>query len=111
MPDEPRAKGGVTSTDPLSERAAPAHLGGALSVVFHYRDGVEIALLAEERPVVVGRAEPAGVCVPDRTLSREHARFSVAQGRVLVEDLGSTNGIWLAGARVERAVLEPGGEV
>jgi DNA-binding NtrC family response regulator len=68
-------------------------------------------LLHPEHPVVVGRQPAQGWGVPERKLSREHARFSLALGRILVEDLGSTNGTWLAGARVSRAEIDIGDEV
>jgi DNA-binding NtrC family response regulator len=62
--------------------------------------------------VVVGRRPPDGLSVADPSLSRTHARFTLTpEGRVRVEDLGSTNGVWLSGARVPSADLDPGEEV
>lgn len=75
------------------------------------RDGVLEATLTPGKSIVVGRAEPADVCIPEHTLSRSHARFSLEGDRVLVEDLGSKFGIWLLGQRIERAWLGLGGEV
>jgi DNA-binding NtrC family response regulator len=48
------------------------------------------------------------VGVPDRKMSVEHARLVIGQGKVVVEDLASTNGTRVDGAAVERAVLRPG---
>ncbi|WP_441291244.1 sigma 54-interacting transcriptional regulator [Sorangium sp. KYC3313] len=102
-----------TSTERLTVSAdvggPPAQRG--ITIVFHYRDGVEVAQLAPGQARVVGRGEPSDLCLPDRTLSREHARFSLNEGRILVEDLGSTNGTWIAGTRIERAEVALGGEV
>ncbi|WP_437673168.1 sigma 54-interacting transcriptional regulator [Sorangium sp. So ce131] len=106
-------KRGDTSTERMSGSAdggtPPARRG--VTVVFHYRDGVEVIQLAPGEAQVVGRGEPSDLRLPDRTLSREHARFSLLEGRVLVEDLGSTNGTWAGGTRVERAEIALGGEV
>ncbi len=54
--------------------------------------------------MIVGRRAPATLCVQSAKLSRAHARFTLApEGRVIVEDLGSTNGTWIDGQRVTRA--------
>jgi pSer/pThr/pTyr-binding forkhead associated (FHA) protein len=44
------------------------------------------------------------VSLPDTTVSQLHARVFRRDGRVYVEDLGSTNGTWLNRARVSAAV-------
>jgi len=54
---------------------------------------------------VLGRGPASQVRVDSQSLSREHARFIWADGRVQVEDLGSKNGILLNGARVQKAFV------
>src|SRR5262245_36701222 len=54
---------------------------------------------------------PSDVIIPDVGLSREHARFSLCDGEVVVEDLGSTNGTLKEGVPIEKATLRPGEEV
>jgi DNA-binding NtrC family response regulator len=82
-----------------------------VALLLHHGDAVEMRLLHAEHPVVIGRRPAQGWGVAERKLSREHARFSLSMGRVLVEDLGSTNGTWLADARIDRAEIEVGDEV
>jgi DNA-binding NtrC family response regulator len=109
-----------TETDPIAvsqirdalkelsrARAPQAHV---LLLVYH-RQGAETVRLSEGVGVVVGRDPSADVAIPERSLSRRHARFTLQRGDVLVEDLGSTNGTFLGGQRVERGVLKPGEEV
>ena len=43
-------------------------------------------------PLVVGRDESADIVIPDRKISRQHARFIPTQDGILLEDLGSKNG-------------------
>ena len=55
--------------------------------------------------VTVGRAAGCGVpLTEDSTVSQLHARLFRKDGRVLVEDLGSTNGTFLNGKRVSSPV-------
>jgi S1-C subfamily serine protease len=63
--------------------------------------------------LVVGRGDDCGLVLADEKASRHHARFTAAaDGTVTVEDLGSTNGTFVGGARIARATrLEPGSEV
>lgn len=59
---------------------------------------------------VVGRDSKAGLVLEDARISRRHAVLTRAGGRVVVADLGSRNGTFLNGKRVEGAVqpLAPG---
>jgi len=55
--------------------------------------------------VTVGRATGCGVpLTDDSTVSQLHARIFRKDGRLLVEDLGSTNGTFLNGKRVSAPV-------
>jgi diguanylate cyclase (GGDEF)-like protein len=57
-----------------------------------------------DRPVVIGRDPTIELPLQDSGISRRHARVFRDEklGRYLVEDLGSTNGTRLGGARVAR---------
>jgi len=51
-------------------------------------------------PLTVGRAQTAGVYLDDKTLSREHTKFYVENGKLFVRDLESKNGTYLNGSLV-----------
>ncbi|HEY8121005.1 MAG TPA: GGDEF domain-containing protein [Myxococcota bacterium] len=50
---------------------------------------------------VLGRSPECGVVVPLDGVSRRHCAFTVASGAVAVRDLGSKNGTWVNGQRID----------
>lgn len=54
--------------------------------------------------LVVGRRRPSDVVLDDEFVSGQHARFRFAQGTWWLEDLGSTNGTYVNGRRVDGPV-------
>ena len=97
-----------TETVPLSLIARDAEQPSGVVLFVYHRDGAEVATLHPERDLVVGRAAPADLVVPDVSLSRQHARFCLIDNRVVVEDLGSTNGTWMAGKTITTVTVDPG---
>jgi hypothetical protein len=60
----------------------------------------------------IGRDPTNGIAMEnDNTVSRRHARLTPADGGYRIEDTGSSNGIYVNGARVTEAVLRPGDDV
>ncbi|MCS6849705.1 MAG: FHA domain-containing protein [Gemmataceae bacterium] len=55
--------------------------------------------------VVVGRHSRADIRLPAPDISRRHCRLLYVDGRWHIVDLGSLNGTYVNGRRVERAVL------
>lgn len=51
--------------------------------------------------LVIGRDPSCDIRVDDRAASRRHARLSVTNAGVLLEDLKSRNGVFINGSRVE----------
>lgn len=56
----------------------------------------------------IGRAEDNDLFLLDGSLSRQHARVEVEDGRVTLVDLGSTNGTFVEGERIDRRELVGG---
>ena len=71
-------------------------------------DGDQTIELRTGASLVVGRAPTSDAPVVDTTVSRRHAELVAGEGGAEVRDLGSSNGTFLNGARVERAALAPG---
>jgi ActR/RegA family two-component response regulator len=67
-----------------------------------------IRVLEEGHTAVVGSGPAAELRIVDRSVSATHCTLAVEDGRLLVRDLGSKNGVFVGGARVDRAELGPG---
>lgn len=87
--------------------AIPA--GTVLRVLSPGRPPVDVAL--DGRPITVGRAAEVEVVVADPLVSRRHARLAPRAGRLVLEDLGSTNGTRVNGQVVREAVVGPGDRI
>jgi DNA-binding NtrC family response regulator len=61
--------------------------------------------LAVGRRIIIGAHVSCDLVIDDPTISGRHVSITGGASGVVVEDLGSKNGVYLAGARVQRAVL------
>lgn len=64
------------------------------------------------KPAIIGRDPGADIPVGDASVSRHHAMFFAEGERLFVRDLGSSNGTWLRGERINGPEpLEAGDDV
>lgn len=61
--------------------------------------------------MTIGRQQDCDIPVAAEEISRQHARLQVTPEGVMVEDLGSANGTFVADKRVHTALLKPGEEL
>lgn len=67
---------------------------------------------AIDAELLLGRDESCGLVIPDRQISRQHAIIKSDGSVYLLEDLGSKNGTFLNGQRIENPqVLHEGDEI
>jgi uncharacterized membrane protein YdfJ with MMPL/SSD domain/pSer/pThr/pTyr-binding forkhead associated (FHA) protein len=109
-PDPSPAAAPAAQGTPAAE-APPAPSGGprtVLRMTHGTAPGTMIPVGTE--PFVIGRGESGmGMLDGDPELSRQHAQISKVDGKVVVEDLGSTNGTFVNGNRIAApTVLKPG---
>lgn len=85
--------------------------GAALLVV---RRGPDFGarFLLDQNSTIAGRHPEVDIFLDDVTVSRRHAEFSRSGTRFSVQDLGSLNGTYCAGTRIDSSVeLDDGVEV
>ncbi|MDI9641357.1 FHA domain-containing protein [Kamptonema cortianum] len=64
--------------------------------------------VAVHQPLEIGR-EGSGLAIPqDQQMSRKHALVQIGTAGLQVQDLGSTNGTYINGQRIQNGVLRPG---
>lgn len=80
------------------------------TLVYSDANGVDRSFALGAEPVLVGRGPECAIRSDDPRVSRAHARFFVEQGALWVEDLGSSNGIYVGPNKVQRAPV-PTGEI
>jgi len=56
----------------------------------------------------VGRVSDNAFEIPEASVSSHHAELTLRGNEVLVKDLGSTNGTFINGEKIEEGVLKPG---
>jgi hypothetical protein len=101
-----RAGPGPTCDEPAAGPDARDVLHAGLIVE---RGGRVERVMAWDAPrLLVGRAPECGLVLAGSGVSRRHAELWVDAGAREVRDLGSANGVYVNGARVERVVLEQG---
>lgn len=104
--EDPTAAG--RRPDPaLLEALGPGH--ALLIIQRGLRAGEELALDADR--TLVGRDPQADICLDDVTVSRGHAELLGHDGGHMVRDVGSLNGTYVNGRRVDAAVLHAGDQM
>jgi pSer/pThr/pTyr-binding forkhead associated (FHA) protein len=67
--------------------------------------------LDEFQEIAIGRSSDLDMVLVEEMVSRRHARITMEQGVVSIEDLGSTNGTFVNGEKIQRATLQEGDRV
>jgi hypothetical protein len=67
-----------------------------------------LAGLASDRPALLGRSRACELVLSDDSVSRRHAMVVCEGDRIILTDLGSTNGTFVNGRRITQAEVRPG---
>lgn len=94
--------------DDASPRARPP-TGAAAVILTGFYEGLEVAIDRER--IVIGRGRKADLSLAEATISRAHAALGFDASGFFVEDLGSTNGTMVNGARIVRQALSSDDEI
>lgn len=67
--------------------------------------------LIENQEIVIGRSSDLDMVLVEEMVSRRHARILMEEGVISIEDLGSTNGTFVNGEKIQRGVLKEGDRI
>jgi pSer/pThr/pTyr-binding forkhead associated (FHA) protein len=99
------------SLSPEEQSAVSALPAGSALLIVRRGAGVGSRFLLDQDLTVAGRHPDADIFLDDVTVSRKHAEFIRSGNRFSVTDLGSMNGTYADGSRVDSAGLSHGDEV
>ncbi|RYZ04486.1 MAG: FHA domain-containing protein [Myxococcales bacterium] len=95
----PVVRAPLPSVPPVVEQRPPL-LRAPVSIITHVSE-----LELREGSILIGRLPECDVMIDDGLVSRMHARLSIRDESVVVEDLHSTNGIYVNGTRITHSAL------
>ncbi|MET0999435.1 MAG: FHA domain-containing protein, partial [Marmoricola sp.] len=99
------------SLNPADAAAVDALPGGSALLVVQRGPGAGSRYLLDTDLSTVGRNPESDIFLDDITVSRRHVEFRRADESFRVHDVGSLNGTYLNGDRVDDAELQNGDEV
>ncbi|MFQ5591537.1 MAG: FHA domain-containing protein [Phycisphaerae bacterium] len=83
-----------------------------VQLVMFREDGTQRKFLLTHRSTTVGRANDCTIRIPLGAVSRRHAEIIVGDGKVILKDLGASNGTFLNNRRITRQdTLAPGDQI
>jgi predicted component of type VI protein secretion system len=77
-------------------------------LVMFTSDGQRRSFALPKNATVIGRREDCDVRIPLGEVSRKHCRLSAGEDELRIEDMGSSNGTFLNGVRIQEATIQPG---
>ena len=80
--------------------------GAVVLVKSGFYEGLEVCV--DRDWLVIGRGRSADMVLAEPTISRSHAAVGYDSEGFFVQDLGSTNGTLVNGAKIERSILKNG---
>ena len=100
-----------SSTTPEEQESISALPSGSALLVVRRGPNVGARFLLDADITTVGRHPDADIFLDDVTVSRRHAEFLRHGTAFQVKDLGSLNGTYFDGVRIDTALLSDGAEV
>jgi pSer/pThr/pTyr-binding forkhead associated (FHA) protein len=81
------------------------------NLVLLERDGNKRVFPLPSSVTVIGRRKNCDLRIPLESVSRRHCQFNIDDKTLKLRDLGSRNGTFLNGKRIEEQVLKPGDSI
>lgn len=80
----------------------------AVSLVLVRSDKTQVDVPLKHSTEVIGRHTDCKIRIPDSSVSRQHCELTIADGKIHLRDLGSSNGTFVNRRRISQTELSPG---
>lgn len=97
-PAAPAAPPGNTRSPPAPAKPAPPAKARLLYVINSAGDMHKI----EKDTFIIGRSRTCDLVIPSSKVSRQHSSVVRENGEYYIEDLGSANGVWREGVKIQK---------
>ncbi len=67
--------------------------------------------LRPNKEIVIGRSSDLDMVLVEDMVSRKHAKILTSEDRIIIQDLGSTNGTFVNGEKIKKARLQEGDRI
>ncbi len=94
----------------IRQATGSRRLGLSLRFISGKYEGGEFPL-EDGKDIVVGRSSELDMVLVEEMVSRKHAKITVRRVKISIEDLGSTNGTFVNGERIQNAELHEGDRI
>lgn len=82
-----------------------------VTLVMFKSDGKRQDFPLNKARTIVGRKNNCDLRIPLSSVSRQHCELAIEGEQLRIKDLGSSNGTFHNGSRIQEAIIEPGDEV
>ncbi len=82
-----------------------------VNLVLFKKDGSQKNFSLPSSVTVIGRRHDCDLCIPLMSVSRRHCQLNHNKGILKIRDLGSRNGTYLNGNRINEAVIQAGDSI
>ncbi len=79
-----------------------------INLVLFKKDGSRKIFPLPSSVTVIGRRNDCDLCIPLMSVSKRHCQLNCDQGVLRIRDLGSRNGTYLNGKRIDGATIKAG---
>ena len=82
-----------------------------VNLVLFKKNGASKSFRLPSTVTVIGRRQESDLCIPLMVVSRRHCELNLEKGHLKLRDLGSRNGTYINGQRVDQTELSPGDNI
>ena len=82
-----------------------------LHIIIKINDSIAKEFKTDQNEIIIGRDPGSDIQIDNIAISREHARIVQGPNDYFIEDLNSSNGIFIDGRKINKKFLKTGDEI